>query len=59
VEIGEAWMIGDGAYDVEAGLAAGASTVWISHGRPKEFAAEPWRTVRDLVELTRMLRECL
>ena len=55
----EAWMIGDGQYDIEAGLAAGAKTVWISHGGPKDFAAEPWRTVRDLMELTTLLRECL
>lgn len=55
----ETWMIGDGQYDVEAGLAAGARTVWISHGRRREFTTEPWRTVRDLVELTVLLRRCL
>lgn len=59
VEPGEAWMVGDGQYDVEAGLAAGIRTVWISHGETKPFSAEPWRSVRDLRELTMLLRECL
>ena len=53
------WMIGDGQHDIEAGRAAGAATVWVSHGRPRPFAAEPWRTVRDLVELTELLEMCL
>lgn len=52
----DAWMIGDGQYDVEAGVAAGIQTVWLSHGRLKPFAAEPWRTVRDLQELLALLR---
>jgi HAD superfamily hydrolase (TIGR01509 family) len=55
----DAWMVGDGQYDVEAGLAAGIRTVWISHAQPKPFAAEPWRTVADLMELTALLRGCL
>lgn len=54
-----AWMVGDGQYDIEAGLAAGAKTVWISHGRPRAFTAKPWRTVRDLIELTELLQTCL
>jgi HAD superfamily hydrolase (TIGR01509 family) len=53
----EAWMVGDGQYDVEAGVAAGIPTVWISHGREKPFAADPWRTVRDLCELQVMLAQ--
>lgn len=53
------WMIGDGQYDVEAGLAAGARTVWISHGRTAEFAAIPWKIVQKLPELTTLLRQCL
>lgn len=57
-ELARAWMVGDGQYDVEAGLAAGCATVWVSHGRQKPFAAEPWRTVRDLRELTALLRAC-
>ena len=44
----QAWMIGDGRYDIEAGLAAGMKTVWLSHGRTRDFPAEPWRTVSDL-----------
>ena len=55
----DAWMVGDGQYDVEAGLAAGTRTVWVSHGIPRWFGAEPWRTVRDLNELTALLGDCL
>lgn len=54
---GDAWMIGDGRYDVEAGNAAGVATVWISHGREREFEAEPRRVVRDLVEVRDLLDE--
>src|SRR5262249_17243513 len=46
VREGEAWMVGDGQYDVEAGNAAGIATVWLSHDRAKPFAAEPWSVVR-------------
>ena len=59
VAAADTWMIGDGRYDVEAGLAAGARTVWISHDQAKDFPAEPWRTVRNLIELTALLRKCL
>jgi HAD superfamily hydrolase (TIGR01509 family) len=52
----DAWMIGDGQYDVEAGRAAGIRTVWLSHGRTRAFEAEPWKTVRDLPQLHAMLR---
>src|SRR5258706_1985019 len=55
----DVWMVGDGQYDVEAGLAAGIATVWVSHGRIKPFAAEPQRVVHDLQELTRGLQDCL
>ncbi len=58
VDPSEAWMIGDGQYDVEAGLAAGIRTVWVSHGRQRAFGASPWKTVTDLGELTRLLAEC-
>lgn len=53
----QAWMVGDGQFDVEAGLEAGMRTVWISHGRTRPFAAEPWRTADGLLELTAWLRE--
>jgi HAD superfamily hydrolase (TIGR01549 family) len=59
VSTGDAWMVGDGQYDIEAGIAAGARTVWVSHGREKAFRATPWRVVHDLVQLTGVLRECL
>ena len=50
-----AWMIGDGRYDIEAGLAAGVRTVWISHGQDRYFEAAPWKSVRDLLELRALL----
>jgi len=56
VQPAETWMIGDGHHDIEAGLVAGIRTVWISHGRPKFFAAEPWKTVTGLTELHHLLR---
>jgi HAD superfamily hydrolase (TIGR01509 family) len=52
----EAWMVGDGQYDVEAAIAAQIRPVWISHGKPRHFSTEPWRTVADLPELTALLQ---
>ena len=51
------WMVGDGQYDVEAGAAAEIPTVWVSHGRPRPFAAQPSREVRDLSELLQLLEQ--
>jgi HAD superfamily hydrolase (TIGR01509 family) len=53
----DAWMVGDGQYDVEAGLAAGVPTVWVSHGKEPTFAAKLWRVIRDLRELRTMLAD--
>ena len=39
-------------------LAAGIRTVWISHGRARDFAADPWRTVPGLEELLALLQQC-
>lgn len=58
VACANAWMVGDGQYDIEAGQAAGAKTVWLSHGRARPFLAQPWQTVRDLLELTQLLKSC-
>jgi HAD superfamily hydrolase (TIGR01509 family) len=56
----EAWMVGDGQYDIEAGLAAGIRTIWLTHGRRvKPFAADPWKSLHDLHQLTAMLQDCL
>ena len=55
----DAWMVGDGQYDIEAGAAAGVLTVWVSHGRSPAFAARPWRIVRDLVELQAVLAQAV
>jgi HAD superfamily hydrolase (TIGR01509 family) len=58
VNVNEAWMVGDGQYDVEAALAAGMPAVWVSHGRTRAFAAVPTLVVYDLVELTAVLKGC-
>ena len=55
---GKCWMVGDGQFDVEAGINAGMRSVWLSWGRERMFAAEPWRTVRDLVELHEVMVGC-
>ncbi len=52
----ECWMIGDGQYDVEAGINAGMKTVWLRLGRKRAFDAKPWREVEDLVELHDLLK---
>ena len=52
----DAWMIGDSFHDVNAGVAAGIKTVWISHGQPRTFEHEPWAEVRDLPELLELLQ---
>ena len=54
----QAWMVGDGQYDIEAATAAGMKSVWISHGRPKPFDAEAWRTMPDLLALLNLLERC-
>ena len=58
VEPGDAWMVGDGQYDVEAANAAGMVSIWLSHGKTRPFSAKPTRSIRELSELSRMLREC-
>jgi HAD superfamily hydrolase (TIGR01509 family) len=52
----EVWMVGDGQYDIEAARAAQVRSVWISHGKPRPFAAEPWLSVNDLPELADILK---
>jgi HAD superfamily hydrolase (TIGR01549 family) len=49
------WMIGDGWHDVAAGSAAGVRTVWLSHGKQRQFESVPWREVQDLHEVAEML----
>jgi phosphoglycolate phosphatase-like HAD superfamily hydrolase len=53
----EVWMVGDGQYDIEAAHAAQVRSVWISHGKPRPFAAQPWLTVTDLPELNEVLKQ--
>lgn len=57
VRCDEAWMVGDGQYDVEAALAAQIRAVWISHAKPRAFDAQPWLTVTNLLELTELLKK--
>lgn len=56
-DLPNAWMIGDGRYDIEAGIAAGTKTVWISHGKTRDFPAIPWKSVPDLPALLNELTE--
>jgi HAD superfamily hydrolase (TIGR01509 family) len=51
-----AWMVGDGYHDIEAGLAAGMPTVWVSHRQRRGFAAEPTVAVDGLPDLHEHLR---
>jgi HAD superfamily hydrolase (TIGR01509 family) len=55
----DVWMVGDGEYDVRAGLAAGVRTVWLSHRREKHFPEAPWQTVADLWELRDLLESAI
>jgi HAD superfamily hydrolase (TIGR01509 family) len=57
VQTKDAWMVGDGSYDVQAGHAAGMLTVWISHGEERSFSPAPDVEVRDLIELHNLLRQ--
>lgn len=50
-DLSSVWMIGDGRYDIEAGIAAGARTVWISHGKTRDFPANPWKSLPNLPAL--------
>ena len=58
IEYADAWMVGDGEYDVAAGIAARMRTVWLSHGREKWFSHQPWQTVADLHQLLELLKGC-
>jgi HAD superfamily hydrolase (TIGR01509 family) len=55
VAVGDAWMVGDGQYDVEAASAAGVRSGWVSHGQKRPFGAAPWQVARDLRELQLLL----
>jgi len=50
-----AWMVGDGEYDVSAGIRAGIRTVWVSHRRQRQFPDTPWREVTDLWQLHELI----
>jgi FMN phosphatase YigB (HAD superfamily) len=58
VQTHEAWMIGDGQYDIEAGAAADIPTVWLSHGRARPFGTVPWQEVVDLPAVLELLKNC-
>ncbi|MCS7033261.1 MAG: HAD family hydrolase [Phycisphaerae bacterium] len=55
LDCAEVWMVGDGEFDVRAGLAAGCPTIWISHGRQRHFSWTPWITLFNLRELQNLL----
>jgi len=55
VRIEHAWMIGDGYHDIEAGVAAGMRTIWISHGSERSFTAKPTHVCTDLIQLLQLL----
>ena len=50
-----AWMVGDGSYDVEAAIAAGILSIWLSLGRTRSFAAQPTHTISSIAELQPLL----
>lgn len=52
----DVWMVGDGSFDIQAGVAAGIKTVWISHGRTRPFHVVPWHEVRNLIDLQFLLQ---
>ena len=54
VTASQAWMIGDGSHDIDASLAAGVASIWISHGQPRAFSAQPTHTVATLRELAEL-----
>ena len=58
VKAEDCWMVGDGQFDIEAGINAGMRSIWLSWDRQRKFAAEPWQTVRDLVELHDLMVQC-
>ena len=58
VEPARVWMVGDGVYDVEAGNAAGIFTLWVSHGRERNFEACPDTEVKNLHEVLQLLKAC-
>jgi HAD superfamily hydrolase (TIGR01549 family) len=56
VDVADTWMIGDSTHDIESANAAGAKSVHITHGEPRDFEAEPWLTVESLGELLSLLK---
>ena len=55
VAANDAWMVGDGYHDIEAAVAAEMTSVWISHGSERTFAARPTHVVHDLLQLLAMI----
>ncbi len=48
-------MVGDSVFDVQAGNAAGAGSIWISHGRPRDFVAEPTHVIARLGDVMTLI----
>lgn len=51
----DAWMVGDGEYDILAAGRAAIPSIWLSHGQPRPFAAEPTLTIAQLPDLLDLL----
>lgn len=52
----EAWMVGDGEYDVLAARRAGIPSIWLSHGKTRPFTDEPNLTIAQLPDLLHLLQ---
>lgn len=51
----DAWMVGDGEYDILAACRAGIPSIWLSHGHQRPFVAEPALTIAQLPDLLNLL----
>lgn len=58
VDPNNVWMIGDGHHDIEAAANASMTSIWISHGRERQFKAIPTHICQDLLDLQRFLKSC-
>ena len=58
VDPSDAWMVGDGEYDLQAADAARMKSIWISHDKERDYADIAWHIVRSLPELLDLLKCC-
>lgn len=55
----DAWMVGDGRHDVEAAVAAGVHSIWISHGLERTFDTPPDLVIPSLSGLMPVLESTI